>query len=263
MTTVKPSNSVLRLCGAPNFRDLGGIRVGSSSVRHGQVYRSEDLSRLTAQDLDLARGLGVRLIFDLRAENERAVRPGMWPQDPGIEYLLADVLVDLRAGHSQLGRMLAEQFDESGARRMMIETYRMLPAAVLPSLPGLLQRLAAGQMPALIHCTAGKDRTGFVCSMLLQVLGAHRDDIEADYLATRACLDLDALAIRSNAMAQKVVGVSFSRPMLDVINGVESEYLVAAWTAIDEQYGSISQYLELAGINAEIRAALRRQLLEA
>lgn len=259
---MKSADSVLRLSGAPNFRDLGGIRAGHSRVRRGLVYRSEDLSRLSAADLELARALGVRLIFDLRAESERAVRPSLWPADPAIERVFADVLVDLRAGHSDLGRLLAEQFDETGARRMMLQTYRMLPAAMLPKLPGLFQRLAAGCLPALVHCTAGKDRTGFICALLLHALGAGYDDIEADYLATRDCLDLDDLALRSHAMALKVVGLSFSRPMLDVINGVDAGYLAASWSAIDAQYGSVARYLQRAGVSDEVREALRERLLE-
>lgn len=272
MTTSLTSSSsvplpeqVQRLSGAPNFRDFGGYdTVDGRRVRRGQLFRSDDLSNLTHGDLEALTPLAIRLICDLRGSLERTRRPSRWPEGLTTERIVASLSTDLRMGHGFHARFLEDAPTAENARLMMLETYRYLPRNGARGLQTIFSRLAAGEVPALIHCTAGKDRTGFICASLLSVLGVPRETIYADYLLTNERGNLDALAIRVAPLIEQMLEIKdpLPRVALDVVNGVAREYLDASFAAIDEEHGSLDAYLDTAGVDATMREALRGQLLE-
>ena len=192
-----PLEQVLRLSGAPNFRDFGGHRtLAGPAVRRGLLFRSDDLSNLTHGDLEALTPLSIRLICDLRGSVERDRRPSRWPESLSTERMIASLSSDLRMGHGFHARFLESDPSADNAHAMMLETYRYLPRNGARGLRAILGRLAEGEVPALIHCTAGKDRTGFVCATLLSLLGVPREIIYADYLLTNERIDLDVAALR-------------------------------------------------------------------
>lgn len=125
----------------------------------------------------------------------------------------------------------------------MLGVYRELPRAAVPHLSRIFARLADGDLPVLIHCTAGKDRTGFVCAMILSALGVETDAIMADYLATN-----DRISDRVRAATARFAGENLRRDVpghaLDTLVSVAPEYLAASLEAIDESFGSADSYLE-------------------
>jgi protein-tyrosine phosphatase len=251
------------LQGASNFRDIGGCPVPDGlRVRYGMVFRSSELSRLTEADLAVLRELGIRLVFDLRGEVERLHRPSRWPEGMSTELLLGSVLADIRAGSEELRKILLHDATADGARRMMLATYRLLPTRSAAGLGQLLRKLADDCLPAVVHCTAGKDRTGFVCACLQLALGVPRPTVYADYLLSGEYLDLDDMAVVTGEVIAKQLRVSASREMLDVINSVAPEYLDAAFASIDEDFSSMSAYLAHCGIDGELLRRLRSGMLE-
>jgi protein-tyrosine phosphatase len=252
----------LRLQGAPNFRDLGGLPTADGrQVRHGLLYRSQGLSALTGSDLALLDGLGLRLACDLRSHGERRLHPSRW----GGERLEFDIVADVRGGGRSLTEVLREQPDERGAEQMMLAVYRALPRAFESVLPRLCRRLlAADGLPAVIHCTAGKDRTGFAAAMLLGMLGVTAEAIEADYLRSLQMIDRLSLETSTAQVMALFMGCEPEPAAMRAITTVRPEYLRAAFEAIETGYGSLQAYLgEACGLDDGCRAALRQRLLAA
>jgi protein-tyrosine phosphatase len=245
------------------FRDLGGtVTADGRRIRSGRIFRSGDLSALTAAGLDKLRSLGIRVVCDLRSEFERTARPSRWPEDLQTEWLVAGLL-DVRSGQLDLRRMLIEDPTPAGVRRMLLATYEALPAAAAPLLPQLFERLTSNQLPALIHCSAGKDRTGFVCACIQHALGVDRETIFSDYLAVREHLAADAMASRIAEHLRDMVGDAAAESMVKVLADVDADYLRAAISRIEREHGSMGAYLRAAGLTAEQETDLRKCLLQA
>lgn len=275
----------MQLTAAPSFRDLGGTRIGA----HGQlrgccVYRAGHLLEPSAVEMDFVRALGLRRIFDLRSAFERAQQPNNWPlaeevraaemaaaDTPGradaaeasrdvIVHL--DVNADVRSGREAWFEMLAAN-DAAGARRIMLATYRNFPRAFASGLSQMFQALLqAPSQPVMVHCTAGKDRTGFFCALLLAALGATEEQIYADYLRLGDRLQHTPLADGLREALSAVLGRPLSAAALTTLLSVEVDFLDAAFDSLRHEFGSIDAYLAAhAGLSAARRASLRDVLL--
>ncbi|MFF0635367.1 tyrosine-protein phosphatase [Nocardia sp. NPDC004151] len=233
------------ISGTFNFRDLGGARtVGGSTVKEGVLLRSAQLSRIDDAGVDTLRTLGVTDIHDLRGHAE-------------IEYIGHDVIPDgvrLRVTpfDSRMGQTPPhEARDKATAQAHMLEVYRQFPA--LPEAHVAIKSLADSALAgtALVHCAAGKDRTGWAVATLLRAVGVTEDDVFADYL-----LSNDAVPVlRSFMTAESDKDVS------DDLLGVRTEYLECATTSMHALYGGLDGYLTEIGITIEIRDALHTRLL--
>jgi protein-tyrosine phosphatase len=165
------------------------------------------------------------------------------------------------SGVEVMGRIFS---DPSGraASELLAENYALMPASFDPGLRALVTSIVDGsELPVLITCREGKDRTGFACSLLLLALGVDRDEVFAEYLRSDASFDRDALA----AAVPAHLGDGARRLTDAVVNAlrVRDTYLAGALHAIDERYGSIAQYLEtVGGIDEQRREQLRALLLD-
>ncbi|MBS0370523.1 MAG: tyrosine-protein phosphatase [Proteobacteria bacterium] len=257
--------SSLALQGAPNFRDIGGYRgADGRTVRSGRLFRSEALARLTDVDLDKLAILDIGLLCDLRAADERQREPNRWPPALTTETLSgmeSDELAAVRF-FGWRRRIADPSFDAAAARQWILQAYGGMPRLFASLLVSLFDRLAAPDSPTtLIHCTAGKDRTGFVCAALLFALGVSRDDIFDNYLLTRRRHPPEALL-------QVLVGDTAgslpaeTRAALMTMADVREDYLGTALITIDQDFGGIAPYLETAcALHPEKRDRLRNQLL--
>jgi protein-tyrosine phosphatase len=254
----------IRLSGAPNFREVSSYKTPDGrKIRTGNIFRSDSLARLTDDDVQLLDGLGIGSLIDLRSVSERQAHPNRWPSRDGVETLHLDISNDLRAAESTMNRILAEDMTARGAREVMRETYRRMPRAFAARLSHVFDRLLAGK-PVLVHCTAGKDRTGFVTAMIMSALGVERGAIYEEYLLTTKQCDIRQIA----AGSAKAIAAAMGRADIDfdfvlVLSGVTPDYLDLSYGAIDEEFGSIGAYLQAAGgLDAEKRAQLKRLLLD-
>ncbi|MBC8752887.1 protein-tyrosine phosphatase [Paraburkholderia sp. WC7.3d] len=252
----------LVLDGAPNFRHLGGMPTRDGRrIRRGRIFRSGSLSALTVRDLDIVAKLGIRLICDLRSDGERKAAPNRWLHDQGVEEMHIDISADLRAGDTTLLEILKREPNPEGARRMMLQTYRNLPAAFARPLRGLFARLADGDcLPVIFHCTAGKDRTGFLAAIVLHALGVSRETIYREYLGGACREQLRESAVRAMTIH---FGGMVDASIIDVVAGVEERYLDEAFSAMAASHGSVDRYLEeTAGLDRSQLCRLRDTLLE-
>jgi protein-tyrosine phosphatase len=177
---------MLRLDGAPNFRDLGGIpTIDGRLIHRGRIFRSDLLSGVTEKDRVRLNSSDIRGLCDLRNRDERTRGSYLWPGARTVTPIrpLSEGSVEGLAAVQWTKRRLDPEFDASCARAFMLDSYVKMPRKFSGFLASLFSYLVAADSGAvLIHCVAGKDRTGFVCAMLLSALGVALDEIYRDYL---------------------------------------------------------------------------------
>lgn len=252
---------------APNFRELGGLsNAQGRRVRHGRVFRSELLASLDAAELATLRGLQIRTVFDLRNPHEQAAAKPDWPTtDDAVQwYRMEHELPVAGADLRQLVKNLkVGALNAQGAEGIMRDTYRKMPehySDVIGELFNTLNHADAGA--ALVHCTAGKDRTGFVCAMLLSALDVPMNTILQDYLASAQRYTLQRLLDRLEQTSELPVDAGMTDALSALVQ-VKAAYLEEAIAAIEAQWGSVSTYLaQRSGLDEKARAQLKAQLLE-
>jgi len=218
----------LGLQGASNFRDLGGYPTADGrTTRWRHIFRSNHLGQLTAGDIEIVRALGVRSAFDFRGVEERAA--GVCVVDEITVHSLPiepTVVASLRA---ELAR---GTLTTTVALELMRESYRNYVLHNTPRFRNLFGHLLEDRAPLVIHCTAGKDRTGFASALILHALGVSDDVIAEDYLLT-------------NHHYRRDVSSASDLPadVLEAIGSVEASYLAAAFEAVDSEYGDLETYL--------------------
>jgi len=249
-----------------NFRDFGGILVaGGLTIKKGLLYRSGSLAEASEEDLEQLAALGIRTVVDLRTHRERENAPDRLPQNESLTYLHLPVTVSKRYEAPRLKMMFSLMFGKGRSadfHDLTIQSYRSFVTDYQAEF-GQVLKLAGDQstLPLLIHCTAGKDRTGFAASLVQLLLRADPQAVMQDYLASN-----DHLRSYQQEMQQKMkslprLGISLEKflPLFEA----RSEYLQAAWQQIRQDYGTLEAYFELGlGLEASAQDHLRGLLLE-
>jgi protein-tyrosine phosphatase len=250
------------LTGATNFRSLGGLpAAGGRRIRPHAIMRADRLVGLDDDDWRALHDIGLATICDLRSDAERAEHPNRVPAQLPLREMNCDIRNDLRADPA-LARLLLDEPNARGAERVMIEIYRRFPRYMGGTLAAIVDRVLEGGAPLLVHCSAGKDRTGFVVAMLLHALDVPEALIREDYLASRhwpgAATHRASLESRLGTFiaAHELPGA------IDTVLDVRDAYLDAALEAAIAESGSIDRYLQdAAGLAGLRREQLRERLL--
>lgn len=260
----------VQLSGAWNFRDV----AAETGIRPGVLYRSSELSRLSDDGRAVFRRLGITDVADLRSHQEVNRRgPGQVPDGVAVHQLPfhPDDDSNQDAPHeSTFQRVMSESpGDEDvteAARRYMTEVYEEFPT--LPGAHNAVRQvitLLADGKPVIAHCFAGKDRTGFTVATVLATVGIDRDRVIADFLRSNDAIPalrtriMDSVRARADD-APEVVTFAEAR-LTDEVLGVREDYLAAAWSKLDDAYGSVTGFVEAAGVSADEIEALRKTLL--
>ncbi len=257
------NSQVLHLPGVDNFRSLAGMPAlcGRRIAGHS-LLRSDQLHRLTPSSWQVLQRLGLKAVCDLRSAGERECYPSGLAA-AGLQHLHLTIGADLR-GDSAIAAMLAENPAVEGAQGMMLEVYRRLPGLLAGHMPALFSLFAAPKPSVLIHCAAGKDRTGVAVALVLHALGVEPEQIMADYLrSARRFSQLDAL--RQEAMhtaVSRMVGQPVSEAAINIVLDARPEYLNAAYAVLEAEYGGLERYLlRFSGLDSRGLEALRNRLL--
>jgi len=256
--------SRIELGGSRNLRDLGGYRtMDGREIKKGVLYRSDHLSKVTKRDVERVAALGVKTVYDLRGEEERERDPQRLPEIVSMKVVSLPIFYQGLDPYVTARRIvISGDVEEGEFHDVMVEAYRAYVLDFRTQWSLLLKGLAEpGTLPALIHCTYGKDRTGLAVAIVLRSLGVPRENVMEGYLLSNKFWEskTELYSCLANCAS------CFRTPRSEVraLMEVRPEYLEAAFAAIDEKYGSFEGYLhEGLGIDELTLQRLRSALLE-
>jgi protein-tyrosine phosphatase len=247
--------------GSFNFRDLGGWPAADGgSVRTGLVYRCGHLDRLTHAGWQYLASLGVAGIYDLRREAEVDVQAAT-ATDFGITLHRVPMW---GAGHPA-GTLYDPAIPQEGSdpvaryAKAKVESYVRMTEEYAQGFGMVISGLARSSgLPAVIHCAAGKDRTGMLAALILRLLGVDETDVLADYLASRE----GTPAWRREPYLEALRAAGGDEAEFGRVHGAHPPALVSALRHIDARWGSAEEYLiKAAGVTPDDISTLRRLLM--
>lgn len=231
----------LALQGAYNFRDLGGIQTSDGkTIRWGQVFRGDTLTRLTPADYVRLNAIGIGLVCDLRTREERKTDPTEW-QGGSPLFVLAPVSENDKGdsrNNTLMDALRSGKMSEEDGKNVFEQFYIRMVFDSASKFGVVLRAIETSDRPSMFHCTGGRDRTGITAAMLLHMLGVPRETILADFvLSTRY---LNERAAPAPAPANEAEARQ-ARLFAEVIR-LQPRYIEAVFKAIDERYGSFDAY---------------------
>jgi len=231
---------ILRLEGAANFRDLGGLPTSSGgAVRRGRIFRSDVLYRLTERDTVALQPLGLRTVIDLRSRDEVRTYPQSPLEIAGLRHVNVPIM--------------SEVYSETGD---IAEDYLLLLRNAGKGFHALFGHLANDPYPLVINCFAGKDRTGLASALILGALGVPDAEIVADYALSEQHM---VRHMHIHARADEPPADAGPLPAWLAATPATME---ATLHAISEDWGSVRGYLEAIGIPARELRRLSDALVE-
>jgi protein-tyrosine phosphatase len=233
--------------GTYNFRDVGGLPARDGVVRRGALFRSDGLHRLGDDGREALRRLDVGMIIDLRDENEARLMPD---DLDGLDVEVHRLPVFEGSGASQ------------GERGISLEAlYHRIVTRHSPILVDALRALpSAGDRAVVVHCTAGKDRTGMVVAMALLGAGVDRESVIADYVLTESHLAGEWLEEMVALIGR--YGVPDTPALRTLMGGSPREALESALDEVERRHGSTRDYLLASGLARHELDALESWLVE-
>jgi protein-tyrosine phosphatase len=258
---------VLDIPTVPNLRDMGGYKTqDGATVERGLVYRSDTFNPMSAEDKGKLGRLNLKNVYDLRTTAEVKVKPDQIPSE--VEYHLLNVLEDAKSAAPAQLEALMHQPKKANAilgggkiEEKFVEGYRefvSLPSAKQSYRTLFLSLADQQKLPAVFHCTTGKDRTGWAAAALLSLLGVPEETVMEDFLASNKY----TLPQFKHAIDGFVAGGG-DRDIPVAIFGVKREYLEASFDEMEKRHGTIEKYFaDGLGIDAEGQKALRELFLK-
>lgn len=221
--------------GTFNFREPAGFQATNGVIRSGVLYRSDALKGLTDLGRTQLVELGVRTIIDLRDDFEVKVQPDAI-DDLDIDVVSLPVYEGTAAANSGPGITLPAMYES-----MVLEHGAMLVSAL---------RLVAEQKDGavLVHCTAGKDRTGIVVALALRAVGVDREVVIADYAVSEQNLKGEWLHEMLALLGR--YGIEETPELRALMGGTPPDVMAGLLDLIDERYGSVGDYLISQGLTA-------------
>lgn len=272
--------TALDISGTWNARDVGGpASAASEPLRTGVLLRSASLSALAPEGVETLRELGVSAVLDLRGDHEVA-RDGADVLPAGVRQVRLP-FGDLGRSRTEpaasgpegatgapgpgettadpremLARLAASDDPAAAGESLMRRLYAgfVSDPAALEAVAGSLETIAAERGAVLVHCAAGKDRTGWVVAVVQLLCDVPWDDVLAEYLRS---------ASSSATLAATLPDVPEVHPdFWSAFTTVRPAYLETALDAVRETYGTLDAYVAAAGVTPEVVAAVRTRLVQ-
>ncbi|MDP3492551.1 MAG: tyrosine-protein phosphatase [Hyphomonadaceae bacterium] len=247
--------------GLHNFRDFGGYDAGGRKMAAGRFFRSANHAAASDADLARLREMGIGAVIDLRRPSERERQPSRrWADFSGIV-----IENDDHDEGAETWDVFMSSWDmtEESFRGYMMRYYTRAPHT--PRLVELYRRyfdvLATGEGALVVHCAAGKDRTGLIVALTHMLAGVHRDDVVADYLLTNDPARFEAFGATWAEAIRVERGFGPSLETMRMVMGVEPAYLERSLQVITERDGGVEGYLrDVLGVDGGKRAAIEKRL---
>jgi protein tyrosine/serine phosphatase len=261
VSAAEPPGRLIQFEAVENFRDFGGYDGARGPILRGRLFRSAHQGRASEGDVARLDGLNLAVVVDLRRPDERRRDPCRRPPAFGARV----IETALEGGAEALYVKFLRETDltTDNAHAFMMEEYARLPfePAHLEVFGRYFQALAEAEGPVLIHCAAGKDRTGLLAALTHHLLGVSADDLMADYLLTNEARSLSAWAPRFAELIEREYG---RRPPMDAVEAflrVHPDWLRAAFASIEARAGGLDGYLEEAlGVDRDLRERIAVRL---
>jgi protein-tyrosine phosphatase len=246
--------------GSYNFRDIGGyLGADGRAVRWRRVFRADNPGSLTAADLREISALGIRTVCDLRRPNEQDIAPSRLVGTDGVEVHVHSIGGDAAQRYALTARMLAGEI-RSFTVDEVVDVYLRLLRDFPESFSAAVALAAeVDRLPLLVHCTAGKDRTGLVIAAILEMLGVSDADIAHDYLLSER--GHHEGRVRDLLPQLTAVGIRYEdvAPFL----GADPAVMRGTLQGVREEWGGFAGYLQaVAGFERRFGDRLRAALLE-
>ncbi|MQY19940.1 tyrosine-protein phosphatase [Nocardia macrotermitis] len=247
MNTARPDHFLIS--GTFNYRDMGRLRTAHGRrLRSGVLLRSAHLCRIDDQGRKTLRELGVRTVHDLRGPQEiDHLGADVLPSDVRLRLTPFDSAIDGQPPHEAAG--------ERDSLSEMLEIYRSFPGMpeAHTALLAIAESLLRDDGAVLVHCAAGKDRTGWAIATLLRAIGVSEADILADFLLSNHAADALAADVHHNS------GGRLRLP--PEVLGVRPEYLAAGTDSMRDLHIDLNGYFAALGLTRDLRARLGERML--
>ena len=260
-----PYERVIHLDGTANTRDIGGYLTNDlRTLRWRQIIRSENLSRLTADDFQKLEEIGLKTVIDLRTDKEHDRAPTEWLGDNPPQFFHFPVGDSNGDWFNATRKMMkGNKFTEKQSSKLMAEGYRMIVKEGPPSYTKLMEVvLDESNWPILIHCNAGKDRAGVAVTLIMEALGVDRETIMEEFLLTNeiARIAEKSVLLAKQSKKQRRNGRGPSASAWFPVIGVQPEMLETFYASVDELYGSMDAFLTEVGVDQDARRTLTESL---
>lgn len=257
---------VLPLEGGRNFRDLGGYPgADGKRTKWGTIFRSGVLSGLTDADYDYLSNLGVEVVCDFRSSEERTRETTNWRGGPAPKIIAWGYA---SSGGEEMSAFFEGEATAERMRGMMTKMYGQIAYRHARKYATMFRRLAAGELPLLFHCSAGKDRAGTGAALLLTALGVPREVVVRDYAMSENVVDYEAAYREELKRAAEEGGpmAALAKLSPDVrapLFRSDPAYIRAAFAELEENHGSVEGFIkEVMGIEERTLLKMRARLLE-
>ncbi len=255
---------VLPLEGIHNFRDYGGYAARDGArLKTGLLWRSGQHVDATPDDLEKVAAIRLATVIDLRGDTERADYPCARPLGFAAQVLFAEGET-ADGGHAPHVAAAREVVTAQDAYEAMLRFYPSMPFR--PNLVSIyrlyFEALAEREGASLLHCLAGKDRTGVAAAVLHTLMGVHPDDIMADYVLTNVTGNIDRRIAAGAKKVRSSFGPAMQEEAVRTLMSVHPAYLDAAFASINDAHGSVPGYArDVLGVDDVRLAKIEARLL--
>jgi protein-tyrosine phosphatase len=258
------SSRVIKFEKVCNFRDMGGFKTeAGGTMKTGILFRSDELSRLSFRDQKTLRQLNLKLICDLRTPSERKRKLDRIPGKYGIRIVNIPIYPHREDfSRQKFIHYLNSKSDGYDFENLIKEYYRRFAFEQTDKLNEVISLLShENNLPALIHCSVGKDRTGLMSALIQLFAGVPRSVVLEDYLISNSFIEERTKAMIRFLRFMSLFRISSAqlKPMLEV----RSVYLNEILDEILQTYGTVEEFFTKAcGIEQSSIQKLRNLILE-
>ncbi len=236
--------NLIQFDGLYNFRDIGGFKTNEGRVmKKGILYRSDELSKLSQNDMEVFHQLNIKIICDLRTEQEQKSKPSKIKSGQGIQVVTVSLQDKSQEfTHFEFFKFLVSKSNSINFEQLMKDMYHSMAFINSSKINEIVTLLSLQKnIPALIHCTGGKDRTGFISAIIQLLVGVPYQTVMEEYLFSNDLIEPKMKKVEKMIKWMSLFQLSSERvkPILEV----RREYLDDVYNDIITQYGDIETYL--------------------